>query len=291
MDKAVPGFIPFVKMTGAGNDFVLIDNRSGSLDLQWQSVAPRLCDRRYGVGADGLLVIQRSMTADFRMDYYNSDGSFGGMCGNGGRCAASFMMETLGLDSVSFDALDYRYSARRVDTEIVLSMKDPSSIQQRIQVDLPDGMLTVFFVDSGAPHAIIFLDEVSPHFLNEVEGSGIRRVGAMIRRHAKFAPAGTNVDFITIDADQSVRMRTYERGVEDETLACGTGAVASAVATALARGISPPISIRTASKEVLKVNFQRKGGSIRGVQLTGPAKVVFKGEYPLDGAAGTAFRN
>ncbi len=283
--------LPFLKMTGAGNDFVLVDNRSGAIDLRWEKIAPRLCDRRYGIGADGLLVLRGSTVADFRMDYYNSDGSFGGMCGNGGRCAAAFVMNDRQVLSVTFDALDFRYSARREGNGIVLAMKDPTGFRQGAQVALPEGELKVHFVDSGAPHAVIFVDEMPLKLRTEVAESGISRIGTFVRHHAEFAPAGTNVDFIELKDATTIAMRTYERGVEEETLACGTGAVASAVVTSIVRGMPAPVTVRTRSNEELKVNFHRRGGSISGIELSGPAKVVFKGEYPLDEAPVAGGRN
>lgn len=273
--------LDFIKMTGAGNDFVLIDNRSSGLNLHWQSVAPVLCNRRYGIGADGILVIESSSKADFRMNYFNADGSYGGMCGNGGRCAALFAMQDLHRKDVSFEALDHVYRSTRNATEVSLEMKQPSGFKSKINLEVLKRQILLSFIDTGAPHAIAFMDHLDQELTDMIHKSGIREIGRAVRRHAVFAPAGTNVDFVEIVDQRTISMRTYERGVEDETLACGTGAVACAVVSSLMRNVKSPVRINTRSGEVLTVYFTKHARTVRDVRLVGPARVVYTGRYVL----------
>src|SRR5690349_5665674 len=269
-------------MTGAGNDFVLIDERAGTLGFDWPQTAPGLCHRRYGVGADGLLVLRKSRRADFLMLYFNADGTHGGMCGNGGRCAAWFVLEGRSGASVTFEAVDYLYRAT-VDGAIVhLEMKDPSAFSHG-ELRLSGRALPYHFVDSGTAHAVVFLDELGDELRREISREGIVGTGRSVRIDPAFAPGGTNVDFVSVLDNKTVTMRTYERGVEDETLACGTGAVASAVVAALERGAVPPIDVRTQGGETLRVGFRLSGTSVSGVTLSGSARLVFCGEFPAGG--------
>src|ERR1041385_1052110 len=216
--------IRFLKMTGAGNDFVLIDNLEQEFNLNWSLSAPVLCNRRYGVGADGLLIIEKSSKAAFTMSYFNADGTYGGMCGNGGRCSANYVMEKLGLDEVRFEALGYTYEASRKRDDVKLQMKDINSIQTNIKVRIGEDELLVNFVDSGAPHVVILQDSIPSRIYEKIRNEGIVELGRAMRHHPTFAPDGTNVNFIEPLSKSTISMRTYERGVEDETLACGTGA-------------------------------------------------------------------
>ena len=272
--------IDFVKMTGAGNDFVLINNQTLGLQLDWQAVARSLCHRRYGIGADGLLVLEKSRKADFLMRYYNADGTDGGMCGNGGRCSALYAMQQINVSRITFEALGFIYSASAAENSVVkLSMKDPSAIQTNMSVPLQDSFLILHFIDSGAPHAVIFMDELAEKYCNAIARDGIWQLGKTIRHHPKFSPQGTNVDFVSLGEHGEVSIRTYERGVENETLACGTGCVATAVIMSLLRDIGPPLRVRTLSGECLAVSFSKKGEKISEVILEGPAVTVFTGRF------------
>lgn len=251
--------IEFVKMTGAGNDFVLVDNRKARLFVDWTDFARPVCDRRYGVGADGLLVIERSSRADFAMKYYNADGSYGGMCGNGGRCAARYVMEEGKCRSVRFEALGHIYRAQELGDSISLRMKDPNLLLEKTKVLLFKTKILFTWIDTGAPHAVMFLEEVPLGLRRKLLEPDINDIGRRIRSHRRFAPEGTNVDFIELIDDATISMRTYERGVENETLACGTGAVASAVVSAQRFGLRSPIDVNTRSGEVLTVSFRLKG--------------------------------
>ncbi|HUL44786.1 MAG TPA: diaminopimelate epimerase [Bacteroidota bacterium] len=273
--------LKFTKMTGAGNDFVLIDNRAGSLQVDWTGVAAKLCDRRYGIGADGLLILESSHTADFMMKYYNADGSYGGMCGNGGRCAARFVMDSTQRDTIAFEALDFIYRAARSGTSIKLKMKDPTSIRSGT-LEINHHRIPYTFVDTGTAHAVIFVEQLDPELAAKVTSGDITTIGSNIRNDPAFSPGGTNVDFVQRIDDHTLRMRTYERGVEAETLACGTGAIASAVVAHIGKLVEVPTTIQTRSKEKLMVEFEMGGKEIRGVTLTGSAYNVFEGSIQLD---------
>ena len=269
--------IPFVKMTGAGNDFVLIDNLEQQLQLDWSAFASAVCNRRYGIGADGLLVIEKSTVADFTMNYFNADGSYGGMCGNGGRCSSKYVMGISNLHKIRFNALDYIYEAEKSSTQVKLHMKNPSSIKTNIQLAINVIDLSAYFINTGSPHVVVALHQQSAKLKDEIHRNGIIGIGRAIRNHSNFSPHGTNVNFTEITENSVVSMRTYERGVEDETLACGTGAVASAICVSQLSNISSPVTIKTRSNEFLKVYFQKDGEQFSSVILEGPAIEVFRG--------------
>jgi len=268
--------MPFTKMTGAGNDFILIDLRTTPGSFDWAKLAPRLCDRRYGIGADGLLILDGSTKAEFRMEYYNADGSYGGMCGNGGRCVARYVLDEGGRAEVSFEALDHVYTASAARNEIRLRMKPPKHYRHG-HLRAFDATIFFHYLDTGTAHCVLFMDELDGTIKERIDREGIIGLGRLIRNDAEFAPGGTNVDFITLTGKDSLAMRTYERGVEDETLACGTGAVASAVVAHLAQGKLSPVRVTTRSGEILTVEFTSSGGDISNVVLIGSAVKVFCG--------------
>ncbi len=271
--------IPFTKMTGAGNDFVLIDNRISRLNLEWVKLAPILCNRRYGVGADGLLVIEKHPQLSFTMNYFNADGSYGGMCGNGARCAALYEMERLNISQITFHALSYDYYVtKNSHNTFLLKMKDPTTIRANIELNYHDHKLEFYAVDTGSPHAVLFWDSIDSNLQDNININGIGSLGKDIRFSNYFAPAGINVNFVRIINSQTITLRTYERGVEDETLACGTGAVASAIIASLVRGVTSPVTIHTKSNEVLSVQFEKEGNRYFNIFLEGPAKIVFEGQ-------------
>jgi len=267
-------------MTGAGNDFVLIDDRKIGLKRDWAALAPKLCDRRYGIGADGLLVLEVSQSADFGMRYYNADGSYGGMCGNGGRCSARFVMDDAALDTVRFEALGFTYRAHRVGSLVKLYMKDPMSFRNDV-LHLGDYKIPYTFLDTGTAHAVIFVEDLEPVLAQMAASGEIQQIGSEIRNHAAFAPGGTNVNFVRVLDDWTIAMRTYERGVEAETLACGTGAIATAIVSNLYKQTPVPTRVRTRSKEILEVGFKREGGNFREITLTGSADIVYSGRISV----------
>lgn len=268
--------IRFTKMTGAGNDFVVIDNRSRTIK-KGSKTARFLCDRRWGIGADGLLLLEESRKASYRMRYYNADGSYGGMCGNGGRCIAWFAVHNgIAPKNHSFEALDHSYAAEVRESDVVLSMKDPRNLKLGVEIDVKSARLVVSSIDTGSPHVVIPIESLSRpvQSLDEVDVPGL---GREIRYHDEFAPAGTNVNFVERKGHNSIRIRTYERGVEEETLACGTGSIASAIVASKIWNLQSPITVVPRSKKSLRVEFDEADGKISDVRLVGPAAVVYGG--------------
>ena len=268
--------IEFTKMSGAGNDFVLVDNRS-NLIKDGSGTARTICDRRWGVGADGLLLIERSAKANYKMMYYNADGSYGGMCGNGGRCVARYsVLQGIAPQEHAFEALDYVYKVSLENDSIRLSMKDPTDFRPNLELSVLRRKITAHFVDTGSPHVVVPVQSLtkSKRGLNSVDVQGL---GKLIRFHKAFSPKGTNVNFIELLDRSSLKIRTYERGVEAETLACGTGSIASAVVASLIWDLKPPVKIMPASSVPLSVDFTVEGKRVTNVTLSGPAKVIFTG--------------
>jgi diaminopimelate epimerase len=264
----------FTKMNGAGNDFILFDNRTGSIDLDRNQIA-QLCDRHRGIGADGVLLLENPTTrADFRMRYFNADGGEAEMCGNGARCFARFANK-VGVQKprISFETPAGVISAELKGDLVTLRMTEPTDL--RLNVDLPMAAKNkaVHFINSGVPHVVIPVAKI-----DDVD---VRREGAAIRRHKMFSPNGTNVNFIEKRGRNKIAIRTYERGVEDETLACGTGIVASALIFAATEKIIGAITVIARGGDELEVGFEKVDGRFHNVALTGPAEFVFEGTIDL----------
>ncbi len=281
--------LQFVKFSGAGNDFILIDNHDGRLSLDAAALARALCSRRLAVGADGVIVLDPPTQpgADFAFTYHNADGSVAGMCGNGGRCAARLALD-LGLGDgtkVRFDAPSGRYEAEpTADGGIRLSMIAPRGYVPARSVDASGGTWSVASLDTGTPHAVVFLADEA-----ELRGIELDRVGRALRHHPALGPGGTNVNFAA-PAAGGWALRTFERGVEGETLACGTGTVAVAVVAFLSgRTERTQQALRVASGETLRVGFAvgSAGGDgaagIGQVTLSGEARRVYTGEVEWTG--------
>ena len=271
--------LEFVKATGAGNDFVILDGRNESLPPDKAKLAASLCDRHFGIGADGLLIVEKSTRADFSMLYFNADGSHGGMCGNGGRCIAMYAyLRGFAPRLMKFEALDHIYPAEILDGRVKLRMKRPSGLRNNLEVSVGGKTYVCDFVDTGAPHVVLLQDHI--------DQADIKGVGRSIREHERFAPAGTNVNFMSITPPDAISIRTYERGVEDETLACGTGSVASAVVAATTLNIQSPVKVRVRSGELLYVHLRIDGGTITEVYLEGNAAMLFSGRALYDDISG-----
>ena len=260
----------FTKMNGAGNDFVLIDNRLGDLRLAAEQIS-KICDRHRGVGADGVLVLERAANgADFRMRYYNADGGEAEMCGNGARCFARFASRVAGpAEKLSFETPAGVIGATLQGELVCLEMSEPKDLKLGITIPLPDRQLSAHFVNSGVPHVVVPVDDL--------EKVDVRGLGSAVRRHELFAPKGANVNFLKRRGDKKISIRTYERGVEDETLACGTGVVASALIFAAMQKVDGPIGVLVRGGNELQVAFDRAGDQFKNVTLTGPADFVFEG--------------
>jgi diaminopimelate epimerase len=269
------GMIHFWKMNGAGNDFVMIDNRTLCYDLSREQIVA-LCDRHRGVGADGLIAVEPAEGgADFRMRYYNADGGEAEMCGNGARCFARFanMLSGWTLEKVGFETPAGLIGATYHGENVRLAMSDPHSLRTDISLDVCSAQKSVHFVNTGVPHAVVAVDDL--------ETVPVREWGAALRYHTEFQPKGTNANFLTA-TPEGISIRTYERGVEDETLACGTGMVASALVHHLLTGAASPVSVKVKGGDTLQIAFDKNAdGTFRNVTLTGPADIVFEGEIKM----------
>jgi diaminopimelate epimerase len=260
----------FTKMNGAGNDFVLIDNRLGDLRLAADQIS-RICDRHRGIGADGVLVLERAANgADFRMRYYNADGGEAEMCGNGARCFARYASRVAGpREELSFETPAGVIGARLQGELVRLEMSEPKDLRLGITISWPEGEIAAHFINSGVPHVVVPV--------NDLEKMDVRGLGSAIRRNDLFAPRGANVNFLEERGERQISIRTYERGVEDETLACGTGVVASALIFAATRNVAGPIGVLVRGGNELQVGFTKEGDQFKNVTLTGPAEFVFEG--------------
>ncbi len=255
----------FYKYQGTGNDFVIFDNMDGSMPKLSKETVAQLCHRRFGIGADGLMLLEKVEDFDFKMVYYNSDGNESTMCGNGGRCLVKFAYD-LGVvsDKAYFLAVDGPHLAFIKEDQVHLGMIDVYDIEQN-GAD--------FFLNTGSPH---YVESVA-----DVEATDIVSLGKNIRFSERFAPGGTNVNYMQMLPNNSLYVRTYERGVEDETYSCGTGVTACAIASFF-KGFKSPVAIRTKGGN-LQVSFEPKADSVfENVFLIGPAVKVFEGDTTVN---------
>jgi len=283
MDQQSIRHIDFMKMSGAGNDFVVVDNRSGIVSAP-DVFAQQVCDRRRGIGADGLLLLEPSAKADFLMKYYNADGSYGGMCGNGGRCISryAYLKHLVVKPEIRFEALEHIYAASVLHDRVRLEMKDPTDFRMDQDVEVAGRLVHFHFVNSGSPHCVIFLEE-NRSLGPDLDSVDVQAIGKEIRYHRSFSPAGTNVNFIEKNISGAYVIRTYERGVEAETLACGTGSVAAALIIHEVKNAPAPVSLQVRSGESLEIGFQKNGDrKYHEVSLSGSAHVVFSGKISYE---------
>jgi diaminopimelate epimerase len=273
--------LEFSKMNGAGNDFVMVDNRGGTITLSGAQVA-RLCDRRRGIGADGLILIEPAPGHDFFMRYYNSDGSPEVMCGNGARCSAWFAA-SLGLGRREGDAVELRFltgsgpiEARVQGGRGSMAMMDARAMRRHLSTRVAPSGATVHFMIVGTRHAVVLVPDV-----NNLSDDDVFRLGRAMRHDPAFAPEGANVNFASTGKDGRVYLRTYEKGVEAETLACGTGSVASAAILAHEGRVRPPVRVVQRSGDELVVSFETCETGATAVRLEGPVAVNFRGRAEL----------
>jgi diaminopimelate epimerase len=260
--------IEFWKMNGSGNDFLLIDNRSGRVkEEQMATLATRACRRRESVGADGAIFVVPSDRFDFRWRFFNADGSEAEMCGNGGRCVARFaLLMGIAGPKMTFETIAGPVSAEVNGRVVKVHMPDPHGLKTDIALDRQQGWISVDFVNTGVPHTVVHVSDLSPHPVIEQ--------GRVIRYHPLFAPAGTNADFISIKEKNLIEVRTYERGVEDETLACGTGAMASALVAAARGKVKSPVAVKTRGGDVLTIHFRGERDAFHDLWLEGSTSIV-----------------
>jgi diaminopimelate epimerase len=261
-------------MNGAGNDFILFDNRTGDIDLKRNQIE-QLCDRHRGIGADGILLLEKPTNqADFRMRYFNADGGEAEMCGNGARCFARFANKVgEQKEKISFETPAGVISAELKGDLVTLRMTEPTDLRLNVDLPMAPEHKAIHFINSGVPHVVIPVPKI--------DDADVQREGTAIRYHKIFSPNGTNVNFIEKRGPNRIAIRTYERGVEDETLACGTGIVASALIFAASGKSSSPITVLARGGDELQVGFERVNGGFRNVTLTGPAEFVFEGAIDI----------
>jgi diaminopimelate epimerase len=269
--------IPVTKMSGAGNDFIIIDHRLRFIPESYQpQFAQLVCRRRFAAGADGLILIEESPDEDFRWQFYNSDGSVAEMCGNGARCAARFAWR----HGIAGRSMCFSTIAGVIEAEVIgeqehvrIGMTDPFGYRDSILIALDGLEREVFFINTGVPHCVIFVDS---------DQAPVEQWGRFLRFHEAFEPAGTNANFVKILADNELLVRTYERGVEAETMACGTGVVASAIVAALQGIVESPVEVTTTGGEQLSVQFSLNDNTPAGVFLQGPARIIYEGNLSAE---------
>jgi diaminopimelate epimerase len=264
--------VAFTKMNGSGNDFILIDHRSLFLkNLSMPDFVRTVCLRHESVGADGLILVEASEVADFKWRFYNADGSEAEMCGNGGRCAARFAYQKgIAGARLAFETLAGLINAEVKGRTVVLQLSLPGELRTRQVVTVDGAIISFGSINTGVPHVVIPVDDL--------EGVPVKMLGCKIRFHEEFQPAGTNVNFIKLIDSSHIAVRTYERGVEDETLACGTGSVASALVSGALGQVKSPVQVTTKGGEVLTVHFEKSDAqSFSKVLLEGDTCLVFEG--------------
>ena len=271
--------IKFHKISAAGNDFIMIDNRQNVMPPDPAPLAKILCQRKFSIGADGLILLENSDKADFRMSYLNADGSHAAMCGNGGRSIVRFA-QLLGAVSkkTAFETDAGIVHAEFVGDNIKLKLYEPKDVKLDFNIVVDRKEFGVSFINTGVPHVVVIT--------NDIEKTDVSGLGRAIRYHKDFAPDGTNVDFVQMKDDHTLYVRTYERGVEDETLACGTGVVASAIISGLKTLVKSPVECITRGGDTLKVSFSMNSSMdflspVSNVYLEGPAEVTFTGEVVI----------
>ncbi len=263
-------------MSGSGNDFLIIDNRENVIDENDLPVfIKKVCQRKMSVGADGFILIEKSELVDFKWRFFNSDGSLAEMCGNGARCAARFAyLKGIAGRKMSFETIAGLVEAFITEEGAKIKMPDPKDIFLDYLLELKHGPISVNSINTGVPHVVIPVDN-----LEQVD---IVKQSRQIRYHKQFSPAGTNVNYINILTDGTVAIRTYERGVEDETLACGTGSVAGAIIMAHKKEVTSPVRVLTRSGNYLNIHFKSENGNFSHVYLEGDARVVYEGKLWQD---------
>ncbi len=265
--------INFIKMSGGGNDFILIDNRKGILPEKKSSLVKQVCRRKISVGADGVIFVEKSGKADFKMRIFNPDGSEAEMCGNGARCVALFSYKgKIAKKNMCFETKAGIIGAQIINAQKVkIKMSEPFDLKKDLKIKINGKVLKVSFINTGVPHTVIFSSRIKTIEVEEI--------GRKIRRHKMFAPQGTNVDFVSLKGKTSIYLRTYERGVEAETLSCGTGSVASAIIAGLKKGFKSPVKVITQSGEIYTIYFRLEKEGIKEVYLEGSVAVSYEGLF------------
>lgn len=280
----------FTKMSGAGNDFIFFDkNQNPDLNLLPGTIK-KLCDRRNGIGADGVIEISNHAQYDFEMSYYNADGSTVSLCANGARCAIWFASKSGRFNDgkTKFTSAGKEYSGEVIADELIkFNLNPPSKIKFNFKIKAFGQMIKANYADTGSPHVVINISDIQKKpsvpniFFDDIKEVPVYQLGKEIRYHNDFAPEGTNVNFVKV-VNNEILIRTYERGVENETLACGTGSVAAAIICSITDKLNPPITLKTYGGDKLSVNFEVENQRVKNPSITGPAKIIFEGSINKD---------
>jgi len=275
--------IDFIKMSAGGNDFILIKNRDDrflAFSFQPSDFVKEVCQRKRSIGADGVLLLERSKSCDIKMRVFNPDGSEVEMCGNGARCVALYVARWAKSKIKNQKSkINIETKAGILEAEVIgdarvrLKIQDPKNLRLDFGLEVGGERLQVNYIDTGVPHVVCFVDDL--------DGVDVINLGKAIRYHPEFQPAGTNADFVKVIDAEIVNVRTYERGVEDETLSCGTGAVACAIIAARVGRVEPPVWVQTKGGDRLKVYFDIEGDQVRNVYLEGGAKFIYEGRIEV----------
>jgi len=266
------GPIQFSKMSGSGNDFIVIDNRDHHIrEEEMTRLVERACRRRISVGADGVIFVVPSKAYDFAWRFFNADGGEVEMCGNGGRCVSRFaFLKQIAGPEMTFETLAGPISAEVKGRRVKILMPKPGPAQMDIDLEFQEGWVNCDYMNTGVPHVVVAVEKLDAH--------PVTVQGRAVRWHRRFQPEGTNANFMTRIGPHRIRVRTYERGVEDETLACGTGSIASALVGAARGMVESPVTVETRGGEELIIHFQRKGDTFENVWLEGNTTLVYEGQ-------------
>jgi diaminopimelate epimerase len=258
-------------MSGAGNDFIIIDNREQIVaDTDLNEFISRICRRKMSAGADGLILIEPSEKCDFRWRFFNSDGSQAELCGNGARCAARFAyMNGIAGTHLTFETEVGVIRAHISKERVKVKMPDPSDLKLAYPLELSHRSFSISSINTGVPHVVVMVEQI--------DNIDVVALGKEIRFHQTFAPAGTNANFVYRSKPSEIVVRTYERGVEDETLACGTGAIASAIISACQFEMTSPIDVKTRGGEFLTIHFSKTDGHHDNIHMEGDARIIYTG--------------
>jgi len=266
----------FSKYSGCGNDFVIIDDRKETFPIHEKNEIQKLCSRQRGVGADGLILLQQSLVADFRMRIFNANGSEAEMCGNGVRCLMKFIQEhAKPLLKCCLETGAGLLNVELAGDNVSVAMGKPKNVRWDIPIEIEGKSYNVHFLNTGVPHVVLFVDD------KDFESKEFEKIGQKFRHHPTFAPHGTNFNMAKITKSGYVINRTYERGVEGETFACGTGCAAVAIAAMKFEKEKIPIVVQTRSSEELEISLVGDFESLENVIMTGPANKIFTGEIIL----------
>jgi len=266
--------LSFVKYSGAGNDFILVNDLDGTFPISDVKGIKKLCHRQMGIGADGIILLQSSQQADYRMRILNADGTEAEMCGNGIRCLAKFI-QRLGCakDQITIETQERLIQVKFNDGNVCAEMGSPVDIQWSINTPIDSQIHVLHLLNTGVPHAVLFVEHI--------ESVDVASMGKKIRHHPLFHPKGVNANFAAVNEKGEVHNRTFERGVEAETLACGTGATAVAIAASKVYSLKSPVKVHTQSGDILTISFQRTGEEFKDVRMEGSAQYIFQGQVPF----------